>query len=61
MVLGEIMTKSIVLRLSQDSIDILENYAYFHGTTIDDIADGAIMMFPFYEQRTKQIREMMEK
>ena len=53
--------KQITLRLSEDSIDILENYAYFHNTTIDDIADGAIMMFPFYEQRTKQIREMMEK
>ena len=53
--------KQITLRLSDGSIEILENYAYFHDTTIDDIADGAIMMFPFYEQRTKQIREMMEK
>jgi NRPS condensation-like uncharacterized protein len=55
------MSKIIKLRLSQDALDVLENYAYFHQTTIDDIADGAILMFPFYEQRTKQIREMMEK
>lgn len=51
----------IRLRISSDALEILENYAYFHNTTIDDIADGAILMFPFYEQRTKQIREMMEK
>ena len=55
------MSKSVTLRLSQDAIDVLENYAYFHSTTIDDIAEGAILMFPFYEQRTKQIRELMEK
>lgn len=55
------MVKVLKLRLSDDAVDVLENYAYFHQTTIDDIAEGAILMFPFYEQRTKQIREMMEK
>ena len=55
------MTVIIKLQISRDALDILENYAYFHNTTMDDIADGAILMFPFYEQRTKQIRELMEK
>ena len=53
--------KNIRLWLSEESIDILENYAYFHSTTIDDIADGAVQMFPFYEKRSQQIREMKEK
>ena len=48
--------KQVKLWLSQESINILENYAFFHETTIDDIADGAIMMFPFHEGRTKQIQ-----
>ena len=61
MVLGEKMSVLIRLRISQDALDVLKNYAYFYDTSIDDIADGAILMFPFYEQRTKQIREMMEK
>ena len=51
----------LMLRLSDDALEVLQNYAYFHNTTVDDIAEGAILMFPFYEQRTKQIREMMEK
>ena len=53
--------KNIRLWLSEESIDILENYAYFHSTTIDDIADGAVQMFPFYEKRSQQIRAMKEK
>jgi hypothetical protein len=46
----------VKLWLSPESIEILQNYAFFHETTIDDIADGAIMMFPFHEGRTKQIQ-----
>lgn len=53
------LKKPISLRLSQESIDILETYAFFHDTTIDDIADSSILMMPFHEGRTKQIQEYL--
>jgi 16S rRNA U516 pseudouridylate synthase RsuA-like enzyme len=53
------MKHKVILELSQESIEILENYAFFHATTTDDIADGAILMFPWHEGRSRQIREMM--
>lgn len=54
------MSKKLMkLYLSRESIEILENYAFFHDTTMDDIADGAILMFPWHEQRSRQIREFL--
>jgi len=51
------MKHRISLLISDEAIEILENYAFFHDTTIDDIAEGAIQMFPFHERRTHQIQE----
>ena len=53
------MKHKICLILSEDSINILENYAFFHNTTIDDVAEGAIMMMPFHEKRSQQIYDFM--
>jgi hypothetical protein len=55
------MKKKVCLLLSDDAVDVLEYYAYFHNTTMDDVADASIMMMPFYEKRTEQIREMREQ
>lgn len=54
------MPKNLMsLWLSQESIEILENYAFFHNTTMDEIADSSIQMMPFHEGRTKQIQEYL--
>ena len=49
--------KLMKLWLSQESIEILENYAFFQDTTMDEIADSSIQMMPFHEGRTRQIQE----
>jgi hypothetical protein len=54
---GVMVKRMIKLLLSEESIEILQNYAFFHAETADEIADAAILMFPWHEQRSKQIRE----
>jgi len=49
--------KLIKLWLTQESIEILENYAFFQNSTMDEIADSSIRMMPFHEARTRQIQE----
>ena len=52
------MSKKLMkLWLSQESVEILENYTFFHDTTMDDIADRAIRLFPWHEARTRYIQE----
>jgi hypothetical protein len=47
------------LWLSEEACQVLLLTSFFHNQTIDEAAEGAIMMIPHHEKRTEQIYDMV--